>query len=57
MTDKPLARIHYQAYRSGIPAVKIVTLSRLNRAASDVQSELEAHGFFDEKLAKIGVYL
>jgi len=37
--------------------VKIVTLSRLNRAVSDVQRELEAHGFYDEKLARIDVYL
>ena len=57
MTDKPLAGIQYQVYRSAIPAVKIVTLSRLNRAVSDVQRELEAHGFYDEKLAKIDVYL
>ena len=49
MTDKPLAGIQYQVYRSAIPAVKIVTLSRLNRAVSDVQRELEAHGFYDEK--------
>ena len=37
--------------------MNIVTLNRLNRAVSDVQKELEAHGFFDEKLAAIDVYL
>ena len=57
MTDKPLAGAQYQVYRSPIPAVKIVTLNRLNRAVSDVQRELEANGFYDEKLAKIDVYL
>jgi len=35
----------------------IVTLTRLNRAVSDVQGELERHGFYDDKLAKIDVYL
>jgi hypothetical protein len=35
----------------------IVTLKRLNRAVSDVQGELQRHGFYDEKLAKIDVYL
>jgi hypothetical protein len=35
----------------------IVTLNRLNRAVSDVQGELERHGFFDQKLAAIDVYL
>ena len=42
MTDKPLAGAQYQVYRSPIPAVKIFTLSRLSRAVSDVQRELEA---------------
>jgi hypothetical protein len=37
--------------------MNFVTLARLNRAVSDVQGELEAHGFYDEKLAKIDVYL
>jgi hypothetical protein len=37
--------------------VNFVTLTRLNRAVSDVQRELEEHGFYDEKLAKIDVYL
>jgi hypothetical protein len=37
--------------------VTIVTLTRLNRAVFDVQAELERHGFYDEKLAKIDVYL
>ena len=35
----------------------IVTLTRLNRAVSDVQGELERHGFYDDKLAKVEVYL
>jgi len=33
------------------------TPSRLDRAVSDVQGELEAHGFFDAKLARINVSL
>jgi hypothetical protein len=37
--------------------VKIVTLTRLNRAVSDVQRELEEQGFYDERLAKVDVYL
>ena len=37
--------------------MNLVTLTRLNRAVSDVQEELETHGFFDEKLAAIDVYL
>jgi hypothetical protein len=35
----------------------IVNLKRLNRAVSDVQGELQRHGFYDEKLAKVDVYL
>ena len=35
----------------------IVTLARLNRAVSDVQGELERQGFYDDRLAKIDVYL
>lgn len=35
----------------------IVTLNRLNRAVFDVQAELERHGFYDEKLASVDVYL
>jgi hypothetical protein len=37
--------------------VTIVTLTRLNRAVFDVQAELERHGFYDEKLASVDVYL
>lgn len=37
--------------------MNIVTLNRLNRAVSDVQSELDAHGFLDRKLAEVDVYL
>ncbi len=37
--------------------MNIVTLRRLNRAVADVQLELEEHGFYDEKLAKVDVYL
>jgi hypothetical protein len=37
--------------------VNIVTLTRLNRAVSDVQRELEEQGFYDERLARIDVYL
>lgn len=37
--------------------MNIVSLARLNRAVSDVQRELELHGFYDEKLAKVDVYL
>ena len=37
--------------------MNIVTLNSLNRAVSDVQGELEAHGFFDTRLAAIDVYL
>jgi hypothetical protein len=35
----------------------VVTLPRLNRAVSQVQDELQAHGFFDAKLQEIDVYL
>lgn len=34
-----------------------VTFNRLNRALADVQCELEVHGFFDEKLQRVDVYL
>lgn len=37
--------------------MNFVTLSRLNRAVADVQRELERHGFYDYKLAKIDIYL
>ena len=37
--------------------MKIVTLTRLNHAVSDVQGELQRHGFYDERLAKVDVYL
>jgi hypothetical protein len=37
--------------------MNIVTLARLNRAVADVQRELEEHGFYDEKLAKVDIYL
>jgi hypothetical protein len=37
--------------------MNFVTLSRLNRAVSDVQGELQQHGFFNERLARIDVYL
>jgi len=37
--------------------MNIVTLNRLNRAVSDVQTELENHGFFDSKLQQVDVYL
>jgi hypothetical protein len=37
--------------------MNFVTLSRLNRALNDVQGELQRHGFYDEKLAGIDVYL
>jgi hypothetical protein len=37
--------------------MNIVTLPRLNRAVSDVQRELVEHEFYDEKLAKVDVYL
>ncbi len=37
--------------------MNFVTLTRLNRAVSDVQRELEEHGFYDERLAKVDVYL
>ena len=37
--------------------MNFVTLSRLNRAVSGVQRELERHGFYDEKLASVDVYL
>ncbi len=35
----------------------IVSLTRLNRAVWDVQGELQRHGFFDQKLAAVEVYL
>lgn len=37
--------------------MKFVTLSRLNRAVSDVQVELERHGFYNERLASVDVFL
>lgn len=37
--------------------MNFVTLSRLNRAVSDVQGELQQHGFYDERLAGVDVYL
>lgn len=35
----------------------IVTITRLNRAVARVQTELDRHGFWDEPLADIDVYL
>ena len=37
--------------------MNIVTLTRLNRAVNDVQIELQRHGFYDDKLASVDVYL
>ncbi|NMB74748.1 MAG: hypothetical protein GYA21_06415 [Myxococcales bacterium] len=40
-----------------MPKMRIITLSRLNRAVSRVQDELIRHGFWDDTLSDVDVYL